>query len=388
MRFLLLERLLSVAALGLAAAVAMTSCGDGTSKPNSQSRTEIQTPRPEAEADTPARLTLLGWGEFIPETVLQKFTDQTGIEIDYLSYDNTDDLKGRISSEPDRYDVVLTDEDTAARLRDRRQAADLDHQQLPNLVNLGGGSSIPLPDSTNAFSTPYLLGKTILVYNPELVRNIPARWSSLWDREVIGDGQVWLVDEPLEVFGIANLVLGNPMNSADPAELEAARNLLLKQLEQVDVVYASDVEIEDALADGRCVAAVLYDSNAAAAQRKNESLRTAVPAEGIPLCCDVFLISRESGRSAAAHAFLNFMLGAEVAAECAEWNRCATPNAAAKPLMKPGSPNGAAARWAELPENSAFQDSRDPERSRLIGRHMGVVKARLNELRSTPKKER
>ena len=56
-------------------------------------------------------------------------------------------------------------------------------------------------------------------------------------------------------------------------------------------------------------------------------LAFAYPAEGFPLYCDNAVLLRESGRAELAHAFINYLLRAPVAAAIVETSRTATANA-------------------------------------------------------------
>ncbi|MFT5469579.1 MAG: spermidine/putrescine-binding protein [Verrucomicrobiales bacterium] len=328
----------------------------------------------------PKTLTILGWDEYIPAETLERFTKTTGIEFDYQAFANMDDAVGRVTSEPDRYDVILTDMNIAGQLRQRQLLGDLDHRQLSNLGNLGQTYTDILSDPDYSFSAPYLMGNTVLIYNTKLVENPEPSWSLLWNRDAIGDGQVWMLREPQEVLSVALLALGHDMNTTEPAEFEAARDLLFKQLDSVEVVYGSELEIADALVEGRCAAAMLYNSNASLAMEENEDLKTVLPREGVALFNDVFLVSRESLQRAAAHAFIDFMLSAEAAVECAEYNWCATPNERAAESLDPELlADEIAFPPAELLAKCAFRDSRKSDRMRLIGVNFKAIMDRYRE---------
>ena len=58
-----------------------------------------------------------------------------------------------------------------------------------------------------------------------------------------------------------------------------------------------------------------------------------LPAEGFPRYADTVAILRESSRTEAAHAFLNFLLRGEVAAEIVRTTRTATVNTRAYALL-------------------------------------------------------
>ena len=66
---------------------------------------------------------------------------------------------------------------------------------------------------------------------------------------------------------------------------------------------------------------------------ENEELDYAVPEEGSNLWFDNMVIPKTAANIDGAHAFINFMLDAEVAAQNADYVGYSTPNAAAMELM-------------------------------------------------------
>ena len=68
---------------------------------------------------------------------------------------------------------------------------------------------------------------------------------------------------------------------------------------------------------------------------ENEDIDYIVPEEGSNLWFDNMVIPRTSKNIEGAHAFINFMLDAEVAAQNADYVGYSTPNLAALDLMDP-----------------------------------------------------
>ena len=66
---------------------------------------------------------------------------------------------------------------------------------------------------------------------------------------------------------------------------------------------------------------------------ENEDIVFVVPQEGTSISCDDFVIPKDAKAADLAHAFINFFLDAEVAAENTEFVLYLAPNSAAYPLM-------------------------------------------------------
>ena len=51
---------------------------------------------------------MLCWSEYFDPAAIEKFTNETGIEVEYITYDDPDEVEARLASEPGRFDVVVT----------------------------------------------------------------------------------------------------------------------------------------------------------------------------------------------------------------------------------------------------------------------------------------
>lgn len=81
--------------------------------------------------------------------------------------------------------------------------------------------------------------------------------------------------------------------------------------------------------------ALTWSGQAADMMWENEELDFAVPEEGSNLWFDSFVIPKTAANIDGAHAFINFMLDAEVSAQNNDYVGYSTPNAAAMELMDP-----------------------------------------------------
>jgi spermidine/putrescine transport system substrate-binding protein len=130
--------------------------------------------------------------------------------------------------------------------------------------------------------------------------------------------------------------LGFSANSERPEELDAALRRLLDIREQV--IFLDDYDVTSAgpvLANGEAVYAVGYALDVLEGQELNASIEYVLPTEGALMWGDNFAIPANSPNKATAELFINFLLQAEVSAQIANYNRYATPNEAAFPLIEP-----------------------------------------------------
>ena len=46
---------------------------------------------------------MLCWSEYFDPAAIEKFTNETGIEVEYITYEDPDEVEARLASEPGRF---------------------------------------------------------------------------------------------------------------------------------------------------------------------------------------------------------------------------------------------------------------------------------------------
>ena len=127
--------------------------------------------------------------------------------------------------------------------------------------------------------------------------------------------------------------LGYSVNSKNPAEIQAAANLLIEQ-KQKGIVKAYQVdETKDKMVAGEAALAVVWSGDAQYAINLNEDLAYVVPKEGSNVWVDSMVIPRSAPNPENAHIFINFMSRPDIAQMNAEYIEYSSPNAGAIELM-------------------------------------------------------
>jgi spermidine/putrescine-binding protein len=158
----------------------------------------------------------------------------------------------------------------------------------------------------------------------------PRRWADLWEERF--RGKITMLDDPAEVLGVCLKLLGYSVNSADPGELRRAQEAAIRQKRLLRAYL--NVEVREQLVAGDVAAGQAWAVTAAQAiAAAPEKLAYSLPEEGFARYADNVAILRESGRSRAAHQFLDYLLRGEVAAAIVRSTRSATVNAAALRLL-------------------------------------------------------
>lgn len=286
------------------------------------------------------------WSDYIAPETLEKFTERTGIDVTYDVYDSNEILDAALLSGRSGYDVVVPSTHYFTRQLKAGVYQPLDHQLLPNLANLNADlmRNLESIDAGSEYSVPYMWGTNGLGYNVERVTEIlgddaPVNsWALLFDPAITaqlseaGCG-LSMLDSGSEMLPTAMAYLGLDPQSENSEDLQAAGELIASVRD--DITYFHSSRYVSDLANGDiCVAAGYSGDIFQAAERAEEAGRDftigySIPQEGAELWFDLMAIPADAPNAENAHAFINFILDPEIAAEISEYVRYANPNAAA-----------------------------------------------------------
>jgi spermidine/putrescine transport system substrate-binding protein len=294
------------------------------------------------------------WTEYIPESVLAQFTDETGIEVVYTTYESNETMYAKLKLvKEDGYDVVVPSTYFVSKMGREGLLQPLDHAVLPNKKDLDARLLDKPYDRGNVYSIPYMWGSTGIAYNSSVIpEGEVTSWKDLWNPKY--KGKLLLQDDMREVFHMALKIQGRSSNTTDPKEIESAY-LMLKDLMPNVLLFNSDSPRLPYLA-GEVNVGMIWNGEAWMAQQENDKIRYVYPREGANLWVDSFVIPKTARNVGNAHAFINFMMKPEVAKECVEANGYATPVTTALPLLEENvrtSPTVFPA--AEIINNGEFQ---------------------------------
>lgn len=274
---------------------------------------------------------LLSWSEYFDPEAIEEFTRDTGLNVDYITYDDPDEIEARLASEPGKFDVVIADDLSINRLSELRLIQLIDDKVLPNFSNISNEYIGKKFDPANDYSLPYMWGTTLIAYRADKIDQPEASWKTLWDKKY--QGKVMLIDDRVEGLGISMLSKGLPINSSVPDHIESASSQIVEGIKGNGLRVGSDADVRSGLLSGDVWIASCYSGDAAMIALENENIQFFIPNEGAPLWMDNFSIASDSTNVNAAHQFINYMLRADSAAKNANFTWYGTTNKAALDLI-------------------------------------------------------
>lgn len=270
------------------------------------------------------------WGGEIPKKVVQQFEHETGITINFSTYDSNETLYAKLkASSRNVYDVVLPSAYFVERMQKQGMLSLLDKTQLPNLVNLEPNFKNNDYDPNNAHSVPLIWGTTGIFYNKAFVKKPPKSWQDLWQPH--WRRQLMLLDDSREIFAIALMSLGFDPNDTNAHHIEDAFHHLLQLVPNIKL-FASD-SIQAIIIDEDAVAGSAWNGDAFKAQAENNNIRFNYPNDGFVIWVDCLAIPNNPPHPKEAYEFINFMLRPDVGMKIALIEGHAITNAKSKMLL-------------------------------------------------------
>lgn len=284
-------------------------------------------------------LYVYNWGEYIDESVIQQFEDETGIHVTYDLFETNEEMYPVIEAGAVRYDAVCPSDYMIQKMAENNLLAEINFDNIPNLseidpVYMERSKSF---DPENKYSVPYTWGTVGILYNTKLVNELgipaPTKWSDLWDERY--KGEILMQDSVRDAFMVALKDLGYSMNTENPKELAEARDLLIKQKPLVQA-YVID-QVRDKMIGSEAAISVIYSGEMLYIQEETAdadfTLEYVVPEEGTNIWIDSWVIPANARNKENAEKWINFLCRPDIALKNFEYITYSTPNKGAYDML-------------------------------------------------------
>ena len=302
-----------------------------------------------ASAQNSRVVNVYNWSDYIDPKVLENFTTETGIKVQYDTFDANETLETKLLAGKSGYDVVVPTAYFLERQIQARIFQKLDKSRLKNLGNVWPevAKRLAVYDPGNQYAVNYMWGTTGIGYNVNAVRKRMGpdakieSWDIIFRPENLAkfrDCGVQMLDSADDIIPAALHFLGLNPNSANPAELDKAAALLEKIRPLVRKFHSS--EYLNALASGEICLVVGWSGDIKQAQKRAIEAKNGVmigysiPKEGAQMFFDNLAIPNDAAHVAEAHAFIDYLLRPDVAAKNSDLVAYANGNLASQKLIE------------------------------------------------------
>jgi putrescine transport system substrate-binding protein len=295
-------------------------------------------------------LNIYNWPDYIPEGMIANFEKETGIKVNYDTFETNEALHAKLVAGNTGYDIVVPGTVFAKGQIEGGLLQPLKKDQIPNLANLDPAimTTLTKADPENKHLVPWAWGFTTVGINKTKVEKalggmpMPENaWDLVFKPEYTSKLKscgIAYLDSPTEIIPVALHYIGKDAYSNDPADYKAANEMLMKV--RKDVRLFSSTMIDD-IAGGKACVAVAWsgDVNIAAGRAKENGSKDVIeallPSTGALIFFDTMAVTKDAKHPNNAMAFIDFYLRPENAAAMANEMTYPTGNKAAADKINP-----------------------------------------------------
>ena len=178
-------------------------------------------------------LNLFAWSEYVPQAVIDGFTRETKIKVNYDTYASGEEMLSKLLAGGAAYDLVQPPDYIAEAMIKNKLLRPLDPAKLGNLKNVAP-AYLALPhDPGHKFTVPYMCGTVGIVVNTEKVKEPIRGYRDLFQPKF--KGRIVVLNDNREIVSWALVTLGLDQNAMTPANLAKARLLVAEWIRLVKV---------------------------------------------------------------------------------------------------------------------------------------------------------
>jgi putrescine transport system substrate-binding protein len=288
------------------------------------------------------------WSDYIDESLLEKFEQETGYELIYDVFDSNEVLETKMLAGGSGYDVVVPTADFLQRQISAGAFQPLDYSKLPNAANMWDviKARTESYDPGQAHAINYMWGTTGIGVNVGKVTEVLGEDAPIDSLALIFDPAnmeklascgVHVLDAPTEMIPAALAYLGEDPDTFDTDVIEKAEAVLSPVRPYIQKFHSS--EYINALANGDiCVAFgwsgdILQARDRAAEAENGVEIAYNPPKEGALMWFDMMAVPIDAPNPEGAHAFLNFIMDPENMAAASNYVYYANGNLASQEFL-------------------------------------------------------
>ena len=152
-------------------------------------------------AKSDVTINVYNWGQYISDgtdgyiDVNKAFTEETGIQVNYMTFDSNETMYTKLKTGGATYDVIVPSDYMIGRLISEGMLLPLNYDNIPNAALVSPAYRGMAHDPEDKYSVPYTWGCTGIIYNTKYVDAADATsWDILWNEKY--KGKILMFDNP------------------------------------------------------------------------------------------------------------------------------------------------------------------------------------------------
>ena len=278
------------------------------------------------------KLSIYNWAYYTPDSVIEQFEKEYNVKVVCDEFESNEEMYTKLKTGGAGFDIVFPSQDYVSIMISQGMFEKIDHSLIPNLRNIDPAVLKKTTyDPNMEYSVPYYWGAAGILVNTGKVPVYEKSWS-IFSRSDLS-GRMTMLDDMREVMGDALTYLGYSVNSRNPAEIEAAKNLINNQWKP-NLTKFDAVAFGKGFANGEFWVVQGYAEEVFLEIDDEQLMRDTkffIPPEGGPAYIDSMCILKGTKHRELAHKFIDFIHRPEIYAEfCDDFGFPSTVNIPAR----------------------------------------------------------
>ncbi len=256
------------------------------------------------------KLYLFTWSEMFRPELIQQFEQEHHCQVCVTIYDSNESMYAKLKLGGAGYDLIFPSSYFMKSLVHQELIVPLDPKKIPNIAHLDP-EYFRWDGEEPLYGVPFLVAFSGIAYRKDrLVDVVPS--FELFGRVDL-KGRMTLLNDMRDALGAALKVDGHSINSRDPAEIKQASERLIAWKQNI-AKFESE-QYKSGIASGEFLLVQGHSIDIAQVRQDDEEVVFGYPEEGAILAIDYMAMPRGGRSPDLAHAFINFMLEPEHAAQ-------------------------------------------------------------------------
>lgn len=264
------------------------------------------------------KLNLYNWGDYTSPQMIQKFEDETGIDVTITDYDSNDTAMAKVSAGGHGFDLIVPSHNYVQIFVQKGLLAELDHARLANFGNIDP-KWVDVPwDQGRKYSVPWLWGTVGMGVNTDTYDGDPNTSAIFLDPPEELVGKVNVAPEMTDIMHLTTMYLGGEPCTEDKEMLKKVRD---KLVEAKPKWMSMDYGMGDKMGSGDVKASEYWSGAVMRARLQNPAVVFGYPKEGYPLFMDSIGLLHDAQNVDEAYRFLDFIMVPENAAMNSDYTK-------------------------------------------------------------------
>jgi len=263
-------------------------------------------------AQAEGELNLYNWSDYMPQTLLDKFSAKYDVKVVQDTYDSNETLLAKLISGVKGYDLAVPGDYMVAILSKEGLLEKVEPNQFSNFKNIKPELIDVYFDPGRHYSIPYQFGSTSFMVDTQTYDGDINTLGILFDTPKELKGKVNMFRDVNDVINAALRYKGFETCNSNRAELQEVNDLLLSAKQ--DWLSIMSDGSREMLVSGDASVSMIWNGMGLRARLEKPSLQYAYPKEGLTAWADNVVVLKGAPNIENAKLFMNFLLEPENAA--------------------------------------------------------------------------